>query len=91
MDRPSAGHRIKVYFDSSLETRWQKSGGSDVVADSGEGYKNFMDGFKMAVEEARHGDTIEVPPAKHDVALAYLEDTPDLPEVNLVVSQDDGS
>lgn len=91
MDRPSSGHRIKVYIDNANETRWSKQGGSDVVADSAEGYTNFKDGFEMAVEEARHGDTIEVPADKLDKAKEYLGAFSYAPDVNLVASQDDGS
>lgn len=43
----SNGRRIEVYQDKADEWRWRVKSGSNIIADSGEGYKNRQDCVDM--------------------------------------------
>jgi uncharacterized protein YegP (UPF0339 family) len=40
--------KVEVYQDKAKEWRWRVKSGSNIIADSGEGYKNRQDCVDMA-------------------------------------------
>jgi uncharacterized protein YegP (UPF0339 family) len=50
--------QVRVYEDKAGEWRWSKKSGGDIVADSGEGYKQKATAVERAEKEA--GDEYEV-------------------------------
>jgi uncharacterized protein YegP (UPF0339 family) len=52
--------RIVVYQDEAGEWRWRKLGGTQIVADSGEGYASKQGAVKAAEAEAGLNDSVEV-------------------------------
>lgn len=43
----SDGRKIEIYKDKSEEWRWRVKSGANIIADSGEGYKNKQDCVDM--------------------------------------------
>jgi len=53
----SERHTVLVYRDESGEWRWHREAANgNIVADSGEGYKNFGDCREMAIEINANAD-----------------------------------
>ena len=68
------GKRFEVYRDKLEEFRWRAEGGSDNLADSGEGYKNFRDAVMPMFDFADDGDIVTVPMSYVGMAQALASE-----------------
>lgn len=60
---------VEIYRDDLGEWRWRKrAANGKVIADSGEGYRNFDDCHRMASAEAGDEEVIELPDTPRDPA-----------------------